>query len=1061
MNALRKLVALILVVWTPAYALSQNTNLKGSVRVKGSITLGAPLVIGAGNVFAQLPSSWVNSGLTTGTGFCSPPGGIYDATKTIPGDYPATFAGLAQAKTDQVAANQWWLLKVTAGTNIHGSSYDGNNALLSWPSGGAVTKCLVVQSSTHNTDSQIVCAHGLPGFGAVARSTSTNCSNDGSKFWKFTIDSGGTGVYGMFCPGPVGATPACSYLLVEDAEISPAAGSAQSKAGVNVILQANFEGDHVGFAYNWVHGWNPGDSGQPGIGSGNAAVDNATGVCLAWNKSGTVNTSGTTATWVSGDQFGMDFADATHSSGWPQAIAGQANQLVINGTGYTISSHDPGSTATTLTLGASAGTQTGVAFTLQNPATVYATGCGDDSRGIQMNCTNCFEGFNQFNKIHWWGSESHAVSGGFSAGPVKHFYDWIEAGSGGMFFGGAPVDTRGGPGQDIEAGNIFIGRDLNWRLLSAASGNSPAPPFGCGPIDGISAHDTCSFHWGIKNNLEIKECNRCVFYAIILDGSWADGQSGYLMLLTPRSASGGQTAGIYDPATGLPWTVLQNIRVQDFWFRNCPQGIQISSRSLAPGDGGGISAPVQGLDFINGVVSNCGDRNQWGQPGAELFTWNASGQTFLGTLSRTGGVAHAVIAPMKIANYDPGTSNVGTFKTAMDVSSVASVADVVTIKLSNDRHDPTVGGQAVIATASGWNGTFTISSVKQGSTSTACSQDNFGNNVSASLATQPQPCIRADGTFGDTIVYTDSINHPGTATLCATLAACNALNAGAGIQVTIDTLSYKVSDISIGDGVFVHNCTGGSLGNPTLFQVGATSRTAAVSPTNPAGLDIYYANAGADDSGVSCQVENSSGWPARTSFQNVTVLSPTFLTIGSNGVDSQHYQNWFLHNVFGVTDASNTANVTCTGVGTEGTNSFACWDAATFQFFDNVLQGRNSANWSVVPIGSPVNFTSPTPSTVTCSGATATTACMGYTGFMSGTAFPTTAVTYDGSNPLNAPLMTAPWSSNFGLPSIVPVASSSYKNEGVNTTTLNNAFTATGYVCPVGANCGGTGPFPD
>lgn len=1057
MRTLRQLLALTLVVWMPVVSIAQNTKIKGSVLVKGSVTLGAPLVIGAGNVFAQLPQNWVNSGLTTGTGFCSPPAGTFDATKTMPGDYAATFAGLIQAKTDQVAANQWWRLQITAGTNIHGSTFDGNNALLSFPSGGTVTKCLVIQSSTHNTDGQIVCAHGLPGFGGTRN---PNCTTDASKFWKLTIDSTPvSGNIGMYCPPAVGVTPACSYLLVEDVEIAPAPGSAQSKSGVKVAIQADFEGDHVGIAYSWIHGWNANDAGQPGIGSGNAAVDNATGVCLAWNKTGTVNTSGTTVTWATGDQFGMDFADATHSSGWSQATSGAGNQLVINGTGYTIASHDPASSATVLTVGASAGTQTGVTYTLQNPKTSYATGCGDDSRGLQFNCTNCFEGFNQINKIHWFSNESHAISGGFSAGPVKHFYGWIECGASCLFFGGAPVDTRGGPVQDVEVGNMFLGRDLDWKFLSAASGNSPAPPFGCGPLDGLTAHDTCSFNWGIKNNLELKECNRCVFYAIMLDGTWADGQAGYLLLMTPRSASGGQTAGVYDPNTGLPMTLLTNIRIQDFWFRNCPQVVQISSRSLAPGDGGGISMPVQGVDFINGIVSNCGDRNQWGQPGPDLFQWAASGQTFLAALSRTGGVAHAVVAPMKIANYNTG-SNVGTFKTAWDVSSMTSVSDVVTIKMNSLRHDPSIGGSVTIATATGWNGTFTITGAKNAGVTTACSQDNFGNSVSASIATQPQPCIRSDGTFGEELVYTDSINHPGTASLCTSLATCNALNAGAGIQATTDTRSYKISDISIGDGVFVHNCSGGTLGNPTLFQVGATSRTVAVSPTNPAGVDVYYANAGSDDSGVSCQLDNSSGWPARTSVQNVTVLSPTFLALGSNGFDAQHYQNLLAHNIFAVTDASSTADVTCSDAGNEGTAAFACWDQDTFQFFDNVLQGRLSSRWSVVPIGSPVNFTSPTPLTVTCSGATATSACLGYTGFMNGTAFPTAAATYDGSNPLNTPLMTAPWSSNFGLSAIVPVASSSYSQEGVNLTTLNTAFSATKYVCPVGASCSG-GPFAD
>lgn len=967
--------------------------------------------------FAALPTSWVNSALTTGTGFCPTSG--FDATKTMPGNYPATFAGLIQAKTDQIAANQNWLLQVTAGTNIHGSTYDSNNALLTWPVSATVTKCLVIQSSTHNTDGVILCSHGLPGFGGTRN---PGCTNDIAKLWKFTIDSTpANGNIGMYFP------PGNNYTIIEDAEFVVAAGAFQSANNVKVTIQADIEGNYAGIAYSYIHGWNPGDAGQPA------------GTCSAWNRSGTVTSTGTTTlTWASGDRFGPDFSDGTHSVGYPQAT------INVNGTNYTIIGHDPAVSDTSLTLNTTvpAGTWN---FSLVNPATAYTPGCGDDSRGIQANCNQCFLEYNYFEKIHWWGSESHAISLGFSTGPYKIVHNWVEAGSAGYFSGGGPVDTRGGPANDGEIRGNFFGRDLAWRFLSAAAGKSPAPPFGCGPLDGNSAHDTCPFNWAIKNNLEMKLGHRLLIDGNIIDGDWADGQSGYPVLQTVRTCSGGATCGIYDPSTGLPVTAIDNVRFSNNWFRNSPQLIQISSRSLGAGNGGGVSQPIQDLDYINNLFTNIGDTAQFGAPGNDIFQWGGSGaNTFLCTMSRVSNVAFAVCSPIKIANTAVGVA--GVLDNGFDVSSVIRSGGVVTMKLGGLRHDPTNGGTVVVSGVAGWSGSFTIASTPQGSSTTACSLDNSGNSVPAAQATQPQPCIRSDGTFGDTITYSDNQSADGT--LCSSTATCNAT----GIAVTLPTLAYKITDISVGDNVYAHDCTNAA------YNVGSTSSTLATADsTNPAGLTVSYSNPGADDNtGVTCQIENNSGFPKNASFQNNTLLALRVMSANSGGTYKQHYSNWFVHNVF-VMPSGNNAVLTCTSVGGQGTAVYACWDQPTFRLFDNVMQGRTSSQWSVVPADQPANAF---PATVTCSGATADATCLGYSGYMSGASFPSSACTYDGSNPYNCPMMAAPWSSNFDLTKITPVATSAYSSEGVDLTSLQNAFTSTQYTCPAGASCG-SGPYPD
>ncbi len=73
---------------------------------------------------------------------------------------------------------------------------------------------------------------------------------------------------------------------------------------------------------------------------------------------GTVNTSGTAVTWVSGDHF-----DSTEMTPGPSGYAGQlaTRTMLINGAYYDISTYN---STTSVTLKTSAGTQTGVAYNL-------------------------------------------------------------------------------------------------------------------------------------------------------------------------------------------------------------------------------------------------------------------------------------------------------------------------------------------------------------------------------------------------------------------------------------------------------------------------------------------------------------------------------------------------------------------------------------------------------------------------------------------------------------------------------------------------------------------------
>lgn len=139
----RLIIVLILAPMLMGQTVGGNAQLNGTIGVGNSPT-GIP----------RLPFAWVNSHV------CDPPGGTYDVTKTIPGSYAATWAGINQAMTDWVAApDQWWHVVITHGTLITGNS--GLTLLAKAVGAGKPTKCLVFESDTPLTSGQTVCAHGI------------------------------------------------------------------------------------------------------------------------------------------------------------------------------------------------------------------------------------------------------------------------------------------------------------------------------------------------------------------------------------------------------------------------------------------------------------------------------------------------------------------------------------------------------------------------------------------------------------------------------------------------------------------------------------------------------------------------------------------------------------------------------------------------------------------------------------------------------------------------------------------------------------------------------------
>ena len=1080
---MKKFLALVMLC-LPAFGQSAYTGL--------GLYSGAGMFGSSGNApgfYAALPLNWVDNTI------CNPAGGVYDTTVVLgttnnigPNHsggavgvpYSLTPAGLEDAmnnwrdNADNASqtphfADKWWLIQVPAqstGAVIHGATFDGNNALVSLPgkvSSGVTepTKCLVIDSTTPLTAGVMACGRGLPGFGG-ARNPGCSSPNDKNSMWKVQLDSltslGRTAVFAG--ADLITQTNWANHVVLRDVEITMAPGADQSAAGVNApylfravpnITNAApcstatpcIVATHIGLDRYYVHGWDPGDAGQP------------PGACSVWTNTGTVTVApdgggvNSTVTYASGDYFGMTLTPGSTFN--------------IGGTSYTIANSTltqnvlTGVANTTVSIVGTVTIATATTYSQSNPPPRYANGCGDDVVwGVLFDCDYCWRQNGYIEKIHWWGSESHASQQGFSNGPYKDVNNWEEGGSATWFNGGAAVDTQGGPTYDQEVRRNYFGRDLSYRQLTGEAGSSPAPPWGCGSADSHSTHNTCPFNWAVKNSVELKLGHRVLLDGNVIENSWADGQTGWCIVVGPRSCSGGSACGIFDAVTGLPKTAIDNIRFSNNWVRNCPEPFTTGSRSGKIGDGGGVSLPSENNDYINNLMTNVNDTHQTGNPN-DQWVWGLGSIDYPCTMSYTGSGPYTVTASCLPYQQDltakttkiASVSTTGTACTGFGFSSPCSQVEI----FYTERMDPMLcsggvtatcianGQTAVISNHAGWNGTFAMTATN-------------GNWA-------------PDGTGGNNVLYVDGINNPGTATLCnnSGTPTCNALLASG--DVTFASLGFKMTDIAVGDAVYSSNVGGGDTSctaNGYAAGTAGGSITYAAAGTVTTGLTVVYQVATQPTAGTAnCILNNGAGFPKFVTFQNNTVLSPNVFAIQADNGWQYSINNEIFANVFADNDSGLSSDINCTSEAQEGTSSFGCWDSNTLVFYRNVLTSRNAANWSVVncPGGSCVNSF---PSSVNCASTIADGTCLGYAGFMGSSpsvTYPAGACVYDGANPFNCPLMALPWANNLTYSDVSYVGSSSYSTQGVDTTKLGTAMTQTEYVCPTGAVCGTHGPYPD
>lgn len=484
-----------------------------------------------------------------------------------------------------------------------------------------------------------------------------------------------------------------------------------------------------------------------------------------------------------------------------------------------------------------------------------------------------------------------------------------------------------------------------------------------------------------------------------------------------------------NPATGQPgdnYGVVWSAGSCNFIILN--GGGSVSASALTAGGTGYVTADIGKtltlclVPLVGGVCS---------QPGAATYSiTSVSGGAITGVSSRSMGSGYAV-------------------GTAYDANGGSGS-----------------GAQVTVSTVVDWSGSFPT---------------RFAYNNSVPLSTN-------DGSTGNSFDYQPGGSYP-SGNLCVDGTTCGNLQ----WAFVLPTHAYQVTDISPGDGVYTQDVSSFLPGQSTDsscsgngYAVGSSSASLlyAISPTAPNGLDVYYSQIGLPDDPASnghlCIIGNGSGLPNTTRVHHSTFYGnfPVAFVVG--GTTAQAINNSFHDNLFIFPTGTNPGKGTnliglacTTGEGSHNVGGTApgdaCFDAATYKWYRSTMVGRPVSNWLSIPglsgNNSPptlfTNWAAPLPSTVTCAGASPDPSCLGLSSYLSGVSFPLTpctpSVPFD---PLNCPLSSRPWSTNFSLAKLQLSGGSSYSG-GINYSQFVDDNTTHQFTCPSGVYCGPHGPYSE
>jgi hypothetical protein len=136
--------------------------------------------------------------------------------------------------------------------------------------------------------------------------------------------------------------------------------------------------------------------------------------------------------------------------------------------------------------------------------------------------------------IHQRSSDAQAINCSTCPGPLLIFDNRLEASGENIMFGGSSTQFTTTP-SDIIIRRNYIYKPKTWQQNNPQYAGVP---------------------WSIKNLIECKSCQRTAIFDNVLENSWAGGQNGHAIVITPRTAG---APGAVGNDIDVQWNLFLNV----------------------------------------------------------------------------------------------------------------------------------------------------------------------------------------------------------------------------------------------------------------------------------------------------------------------------------------------------------------------------------------------------------------------------------------------------------------------------------------------------------------------
>ncbi len=188
------------------------------------------------------------------------------------------------------------------------------------------------------------------------------------------------------------------------------------------------------------------------------------------------------------------------------------------------------------------------------------------------------------------GADSQALAGWNGPGPIRIENNYLEGAGENVLFGGADPAIRGLVPSDIEILRNWIAKPLAWKSGEAGYAGT---------------------RWSVKNLLELKNARRVHVAGNVLENNWAESQSGFAVLFTPRNQDG-----------HAPWSVVEDVTFEGNVLRHSGAAFNIMGH-----DDLQHSAQTREIAIRNCLVEDVGGE-RWGGNGTLLqMLWGTANVT--------------------------------------------------------------------------------------------------------------------------------------------------------------------------------------------------------------------------------------------------------------------------------------------------------------------------------------------------------------------------------------------------------------------------------------------------